>query len=382
MRRVAVFKSSLLPYSETFIKAQVGSLRAWTATLVGIWNANQLSLTGLDVLTFSERYANAVSTFTWKARGLLGIWPQESIRRLERLECQLVHAHFGTEGVLVWPLARALRLPLLVTLHGVDITTSKEWWRSGRGGILYRRYPSRLLKLGQAGVQFIAVSEAVRRSAVQFGLPESSIHLAYIGIDTRKFSPGAVPVNERPKRVLFIGRLVEKKGCHLLIRAFAQVSRVVPEASLVIVGDGPLRDSLYREALSLGANIRFVGRRTPKEVKEELDCARVLCLPSVVAKSGDSEGFPIVSMEAQAAGVPIVTSAVGARDEGMIPGVTGYAVAEGDVMGIAHHLQSLLVDERLLVRMSSAAARMVRDRFDIVQCTRKLEAIYDRVSGV
>jgi glycosyltransferase involved in cell wall biosynthesis len=136
----------------------------------------------------------------------------------------LLHAHFGVDAITAWPVAKALDLPMIVTLHGYDINICRKWWEAGYGGRVMRKYPSRLLDLAkEPRVRFIAVSEAVRRRAMSYGIPAEKLRVHYIGVDTKKFAPGDRSVVERERRVLFVGRLVEKKGYEYLIRASALV---------------------------------------------------------------------------------------------------------------------------------------------------------------
>ena len=163
--------------------------------------------------------------------------PDISFLAQERAD--LLHAHFGLDGIEAAPIARALGIPLLITLHGFDINIHPQWWHEGKGGWLMRRYPERLLRLAQReDVHFVAVSDAIKQRAMALGIPERKLTVKYIGVDRSKFGPGSVRVSERARRVLFVGRLVEKKGCEYLIRAMQIVARAVPGAELTIVGDG------------------------------------------------------------------------------------------------------------------------------------------------
>ena len=188
----------------------------------------------------------------------------------------MLHAHFGVDAVMAWPLAKELGLPMVVTLHGYDIRIHREWWEQGHGGDMMRGYPAQLLALAnQQNVHFVAVSDSIRERAVQFGIPAERIWTRYIGIDTRKFAPGGLPISKRERRVLFVGRLVEVKGCRYLIEAMARVQKSVRDALLIILGDGPLRPELEAQARRLSVNVQFRGAQPSGEVKRELDLARV-----------------------------------------------------------------------------------------------------------
>jgi glycosyltransferase involved in cell wall biosynthesis len=267
---------------------------------------------------------------------------------------------------------------MLVTLHGYDINIRREWWENGKGGHYRRQYPKQLLEMANAAnVRFVAVSEAIRRRAIEYGIPAKKVAVRYIGVDTAKFSPGSVPFPLRPCRVLFVGRLVEKKGTEYLIRAFAAVSQRVCAAELVIVGDGPLRLSLEALSESLELNVRFLGTLSSERIRQEMQGARVFCLPSVRARNGDAEGFGLALLEAQSCGLPVVTSASGGSTEGLLEAQTGFAFPEKDEYVLADLLTKMLQDERLCGELSINSVAFVRERFDLYSCTAAIEREYD-----
>src|SRR5699024_5679577 len=149
-----------------------------------------------------------------------------------------------------------------------------------------------------------------------YGIPDEKVTVSYIGVDTQRFQPQGRPVTQRLKRILFVGRMVEKKAPQLLVRAFAQARKNVEDAELVMIGDGPLLEETRALAVHLGAPVTFLGTCPHSEVQKQLHQARVMCLPSVTAENGDAEGLPTVIVEAQACGVPVVTSARGGATEG------------------------------------------------------------------
>ena len=159
-----------------------------------------------------------------------------------------------------------------------------------------------------------------------------------------------------------------------------QVQRRLPDAELVVVGDGPLHEASAQMAAGLGVNARFLGAQPSTMVRQLLDEARVLCLPSITAANGDAEGFGLVLLEAQACGVPVVTSAKGGREEGIRHGITGFAFAEGDHAALVGHLLKVLTDDALATSMGLEAVRFVAERFSLADCTLALERYYTRLS--
>lgn len=369
---VAIYRNQLLPLSQTFIRDQARTMQRFRPVFVG----RELAGAGLDLRDFDVRLAGAAGGL----RSTLGrVLP--TLRPLPRVlraaGAALVHAHFGTDAVDAWPDVRRLGIPMFVTLHGFDIHTSRQWWEAGHGGKRRVRYPRELLEMAQDPlVRFLAVSRAVRARAIAFGLPEARVTLSYIGVDTRRFAPTPSHGARARRRILFVGRMVEKKDPVMLVRAFARVSRRLPGATLAMVGDGPLLEEAQREAAALGESVEFTGALPDTAVLAQLHRADVFCLPSRVAASGDAEGLPISILEALACGVPVATSAVGGVDEGIDQGRVGIAFAEGDVAALADALVRLLDDDELASRLSREGRRYVAEHFGLEDCTARLEALY------
>ncbi|KON66046.1 GDP-mannose-dependent alpha-(1-6)-phosphatidylinositol monomannoside mannosyltransferase [Komagataeibacter europaeus] len=378
---VAIYRTQILPWSETFVRDQARALTRWRPVLIGERTVGQLPLDGMAVRalhdgppTFFQRLIGMGSRYLER--------PVPGMMKLARaVNPALVHAHFGFDGVEAWPVARALHVPLLVTLHGSDITTHMHWFASGGGGRRWRAYPRRLkLLAARPQVSFVAVSHSIREAALRAGLPEQRIHVCPIGIDVHRFHPTGQPVARRAPVILFAGRLVEKKGCRYLIEAFHTVRAQLPDAQLVIAGDGPERAMLTSLAAGMDG-VSFYGRYSAAEMQPLLAQARVFCLPSVTAANGDAEGMGLVLLEAQACGVPVVTSARGGATEGIIDGKTGFAFAEGDVTTLAARLLDVLRDDDLAARMSAAGPVFVAQKHDVTRWATTLENIYDSMTG-
>ncbi len=378
---VAIYRTQILPLSETFVRDQALALRRWRPVLIGERTISKLPLMGLPTAALHD----GPPTLAQRTGSVLlrraGVPSPGILRRARRADVRLIHAHFGFDGVEAWPVARRLGLPLLVTLHGSDITTRTDWFASGQGGRRWRRYPDRLAALARdRRVFFIAVSENIREAALRAGLPAARLDVYRLGINVSQFAPAGAPIAGRAPIILFVGRLVEKKGAHLLIEAFARLANAVPEAQLVLAGDGPQRAQLQAQAAGR-RNVRFLGAIPHEEVLAQMHRARVFCLPSVTAANGDAEGLPLVVLEAQACGVPVVTSARGGATEGMLDGRTGYAFAEHDVAALEQRLHRLLTDDALASSFAEAAPRYVAAQHDVVAQTARLEELYDRLAG-
>ncbi|MBV8852260.1 MAG: glycosyltransferase [Sinobacteraceae bacterium] len=379
-RTVLVVRSELLRYSETFVRQQVLSYVNWRPVLVGLERVAGLPTEDLRVRLLPSSRTIAARAYRKVLRSLQ-IPPPGIRRRLLGESPSLIHVHFGTDAVDHWDWIRAFDLPIVVTLHGYDINISRRWWKDPAQSPARRRYPGRLLQMAaDPRVHFVAVSQAIARRASEWGIAPERISVRHIGVDTRSFRRTGPPLWERKPTVLFTGRLSEKKGVEYLIRAFAEVKKQLSSAELVIIGDGSLRQGLEQLAAQLNVPVSFLGAQGNDEVQRQLQRARVFCSPSVTAANGDAEGLPIVILEAQACGVPVVTSARGGAEEGIIDGVTGFAFREKEVDTLARHLLYLLRDGAAAERMGQAGRRHIASKFDLRRCTGELERLYDHLT--
>jgi colanic acid/amylovoran biosynthesis glycosyltransferase len=367
---VLVYRDRLLPASETFVRAQASMLRQFDATYVGSRAvAGGLALSNGRLLVSSQPgFRGLPARLAFK---LWGVAPR-LYRTARALRPALIHAHFGTDGALALPLARALDVPLVVTFHGYDATIQDRHvpWSHLTHQLFLRRRKT----LQREAALFIAVSGFVRQRLLDQGFPGDKTVVHYIGIDTEFFQPDGNVAREPV--VLFVGRLVEKKGCEHLLHAMRRVQETHPQANVVVIGDGPLRPRLEELAARVVPRCTFLGSRPPEAVRDWMNRARVFCTPSVTARSGDAEGFGLVFAEAQAMGLPVVSFRSGGVPEAVEDGRTGFLVAEKDDLALADSIARLLSDRSTWERFSVAGQARVRTLFDLRAQTAQLEKLY------
>lgn len=373
--RVAIYTRGLLPTSQTFIRSQALALTRWKPVLLGRYRIEKgLDLSGLGFEIIPEAGGRAGRALRFGPQ-----WPEPRLlRRLKELDVQLVHAHFGTDATDIWPTVRAAGLPMLVTLHGYDINTHRSWWESGKGGLFRRWYPKRLLSMAQdSNVRFIAVSDAIKRQAVALGIAPGKIDLSFIGVDTECFKPSGISLAARDPHILFVGRMVEKKNPLLLVQAFADLLSQLPNAELTMIGDGPLLAEAKLLATRLGVSVNFPGELTGEAVRNHMRMSRVICLPSKVATNGDSEGLPIVLLEAQACGVPVIATPNGGSAECIVNGTTGLVVPEDDRQALVYALIKALTDANFIRDTPKACVSHIVKNFSLHRRSAVLESLYD-----
>jgi colanic acid/amylovoran biosynthesis glycosyltransferase len=372
MKRVAVYRHQLFKLSETFIHAQTRYLSQFAPIFAGreiIGDVPAGSET--HIVVKSRRPADRIAGW----RHSLFADPEPLVRPLKTCGVSLIHAHFGVEGVFALKLARRLGVPLVTTFHGFDATiNTRALVKSGKPGWI--RYGLQRKRLAAEGARFICVSRHIQKKVLALGFPPDKTVLHYIGVDTQNIrrTSEAAP----GQRIIHVARLTEKKGTRYLLDAFAIAAAALPAAELLIIGDGPLRSDLERQTADLGLSMRvkFMGAQPRRIVLEEMENSSVFCLPSVTSASGDTEGLPIVLLEAAALELPAVTTLHGGIGEAVIEGETGFLVAERDVAALAERLVRLLNDDDLRSRMGKNARQNVVQNFDLSEQTAKLEEIY------
>ena len=241
----------------------------------------------------------------------------------------LIDAHYVyPDGVAALRIGAELGVPVLVTARGTDLN------------VLARRpaVARQIRAAAPTAAGLLAVSEPLRRLMVEVGgVPDGQVQLVRNGVDLERFSPGdasaaraALGLPADARLVLGVGRLVTTKGFHRALKALDGL----PDAHLVLVGDGPERAALERAA-PVG-RLHVLGSLAPERVAMAYQACDVLVLPT------EREGWPNVVTEALASGLPVVASAVGAVPEMLASEKAGAAVAVGDDEALLRELRRVL----------------------------------------
>lgn len=369
---LVLFSSLLLPPSQTFIRATGEQLQQFTPYYVGSRLVKGLELPPERTIVVNQ--GSTLGKVSETAFKLFGFAPQ-LYQQVRSLQPVLIHAQFGLSGVLALPLARSFGLPLIVHFRGADATLKDEYVRFA--SLNHWLYLQRRETLKREASLFITVSKFIKNKLLEQGFPSDKVIALYSGINVNDFSPDSGCPRE--PIVLFVGRLTEKKGCEYLIKAMEQVQAIHPEVELVIIGDGPLRENLEAQAAQLPGGYHFLGTQQFTVVRQWMNRARLLVAPSVTAVEGDSEGLPNVVLEAQAMGLPVVSTFHAGIPEGVLQGETGFLVPERDVDQLANYTLKLLLNPDLWHQFSQRGQTHVRSHFDRATQVQILEDIYRRV---
>jgi glycosyltransferase involved in cell wall biosynthesis len=362
-QRVLVFTETALALSETFIADHCRSLSKYDYRLVAL-HGNHENHSDVPRYFLFDSKPSRVARLAFR----LG-HSQQLNMAIEQFKPDLIHAHYLTNGAFLLPYAKRHGIPLVTTAHGHDATRPIRW--NSAYDQLYRLQRQRLIEHCDL---VLPVSNYLRSKLVVAGFPPDRTRTHYLGIPLQDAPP--VSIENNPPRIVFVGRLVAKKGIDMVLAAFAVVQRTRPDAELHIVGDGPLRALVEASASTIG-NVTIHGAQQPARTREIMATARLLTLPSRPAVDGDIEGFGLVLIEAQALGTPVVTSNQGGTAEALIDGVTGLAVDPSNETELAAAFLTLLNKPEQARAMGVKAYAFVRENFDIERQTASLERIYD-----
>lgn len=291
----------------------------------------------------------------------------------------IVHTHMSKAALAGAIAARMVRpRPKLVNtahnLGSIALTGRVSRWA-------YSQY-DRLL-LGQLTDKVIVVSTAIHEKVRGLGIvPDHKLHAIQNGIVTSRFAergPGADAVRAEfgigPDDVMIVAlaRLVWFKGVDMLVDAMEILSRTHPNAKAVVCGDGVLREKLELRARSKGVERQILFAGVRRDIPDMLSAADIFALPSV------SEGLPIAILEAMAAGLPLVCTAVDGIPEVVLDGKVGLLSRPRDPETFASNLARLIDDPAMRRRMGDAARDRVNAAFTAERMARQTSAIYQEL---
>src|SRR5437867_6205489 len=285
----------------------------------------------------------------------------KTIELFETERFDLIHAHDWVVGRAAVELKNRLGLPLISTIHATEI---------GRGGSLdgeYRRKVRDIERLLVEQSDGIICCSNYMLDHIQhvLGAVKTKIRVIPNGVEASRFNNGHQPqliptgVSEDRKTILYVGRIVREKGIFTLLDAFEKLRKRGKDVSLVLVGEGPLKEDLAKEVLrrKLNDRVKLAGFVDEKKLVSLYNSSDAFVLPS------HYEPFGMVVLEAMASRVPVVVSDVGGLSEIVEDGITGVKVPVSDSRALAEGILRVLEGRDLSAQLKENAYRMVQERY-------------------
>ena len=282
----------------------------------------------------------------------------------------IIHVHWPMPMALLgWAARRGHPAPMVTTFYGIELR-----WVQSR--LPFLRWLVRWA--ARSSAQAVAISTYTARELRKF----VDVPVEVIPYTAELASPANIArVQNGERSILFVGRLIERKGVAHLIRALSTVRRTVP-ARLVIVGDGPERSSLEHLAATTGiaGHVEFLGRVSDERLRRAYATADVFALPSVLDARQDTEGLGVVLLEAMNYSVPVVASEIGGITDIVRHEETGLLVPPADESALAAALTRVLTDRAMAMTLGDAGHRLLGETFSWDRIVARWEEVYRRAA--
>src|SRR6266566_1622979 len=273
----------------------------------------------------------------------------------------LIHAHDWVVGRAAVELKNRLGLPLISTIHATEI---------GRGGSLDGEYRTKVRDIERLLVEqsdgIICCSNYMLDHIQHvLGAVKTKIRVIPNGVEASRFNNGRQPqlipagISKDRKTILYVGRIVREKGIFTLLDAFEKLRKQGKDVSLVLVGEGPLKEDLAKEVLrrKLNDRVKLAGFVDEKKLVSLYNSSDAFVLPS------HYEPFGMVALEAMASRIPVVVSDVGGLSEIVEDGITGVKVPAYNPSALAEGILRVLEGRELSAQLKENAYRMVQERY-------------------
>ncbi|HLA39325.1 MAG TPA: glycosyltransferase family 4 protein [Candidatus Glassbacteria bacterium] len=301
---------------------------------------------------------------------LFGVIGLRRVLKLEKFD--LVHVHWPFPmAVFGWFAARWAGVPWINEFYGAEIR-----WAANRMKMLlpFVRWSVKSCDL------VVAISSHTRDEILKLSRVPVEIVPYGSPVPAAEERSGEEPDPQRTRRVLFVGRLVERKGVEYLLRAVKEID--LPFSVVAdVVGGGPEEARLRRlaEELELGSRVNLAGRVSAQELKEYYRNCDCFVLPAIIDSRGDTEGLGVVLIEALSYRKPVIASHVGGITDILLHEKTGLAVPPKDPQALARAISRVLTDRELALRLGREGYDYISRYFDWGRLTDRWVELYGRL---
>jgi len=371
-RHILAYSDKMFTQSESFIPRGYSAFSRLKPIYVG-HTINGPIPDGAEAIDITSLHG-PFGEMGFKTFGMTSAKLEQTLRELNPIA---IHASFGKSGAYALPLARKLGLPLAVTYYGGDATK-----KSNTKNSFTRTYNRRRAALWNEADLILPCSDFIRRELLSKGAPDAKMIVHHNTADPAKFRPG-----EKQDLIVFAGRCSPKKGIDTLIESLSMLTDSLDGWTVRLCGNKPegqrddFEQGLHDKLAASGINVELAGWVPADDMPKHWAEARIACIPSKRAPSGDAEGLPLVCIEAMLSGCALAATRHAGITECVKEGETGYLVDEGDAAGLAKDLRKMLTNREATARMGEAGRAFALESFNLQKQSAKLEEHLLRIAG-
>lgn len=368
--KVAHFINSFLPVTQNWIYNQLSYNDEIESIVICQYRENQAQFGFEPVFSFYRELNPLTKLKLFFTR--MRIWyPRKVLSEIIfREHPHILHGHFATEAYRLVNISIKTGIPLVTTFYGLDVNKlpRRTYWR--------KKY----FELFKWGKLFIVEGHHMAGRLISLGCSPDKIKVVHMGIDIERIKKNDRQMSEKKSvRILSVGLEREKKGACDAVTAFAKASHECQDIEMHFIGDGryrkPIESFIRRENLT--ENVFFHGFTSVDEYYRILAESDILLAPSCTTKDGDTEGgAPVVVIEAQAAGKPVVSTLHCDIPEVVLHKKTGLLCSEHDTDALASNLIKLIKSSSLREDLGGQGYLHVKKNHDITKQTRLISEIY------
>ena len=269
----------------------------------------------------------------------------------------LIHAHWVIpQGIVAVLACLFFQNPpvILCTIHGGDLFGLRQ-----KFAVFLRKF------VYQRAKGLTVVSSAMKCLVIHEGGLNEYTKIIPMGVDLRRqFYP--LQTYRTTNEILFVGRLVEKKGLIYLLKAMPKILERFPQTQLTVIGDGPELNKCKHlvSHINIASHVKFIGAIANEKLPDYYRRSGIVVFPSIIDVKGDQEGFGLVLVEAMGCGCAVVTTNLKAMQDIVTDGVNGMVVDEKSSDQIADAVNKLLTNSNDIARLQQCARDSVLERFD------------------
>jgi glycosyltransferase involved in cell wall biosynthesis len=371
LKKVALFSTSFVPYSQTFIYDEITNHVDYEVDVFC------KSYTNKDLFPFPRVFetGNKFNQLFYLNRAF---WPGFDAQ-FKKQPYDIIHAHFGTGAVYASHYKKKFDIPLITTFWGNDVSALMG---SQKTSIHRRRYVKRSSEIFDVSDRILAVSLEMAEILKDLS-GRDDIHVWRHGVNLQKFHPKNDYEHDtsKPLKLLLIGRFTQKKGHIYALRALTNLVKNGYNIMLTFIGSGELKHNCedYVRQNNLEQQVSFSGVLTPAQVSDTIRQSDVVLVPSIVADNHDREGSPTVVKEAGACGLPVIGTYHAGISETIEDGKTGFLIPERHVDALVNRIKLFYDNRSLCEKFGKAARKKMETEFNVIQQVKELEFHYDSI---